>query len=182
MGRYAAFLRGINLGRRRVTGPELCAPFTSLGFEEVASFLASGNVVFHTPTEEHPEALSEVIENALEEALGFEVTTFLRSDRDLHRIVAHEPFTAAAYRRSSGKLQVLLLPREPDAAARAEVLAHATDEDRLDLTGRELYWLPSGGVSQTALDLAAIERSVGPGTMRTANTITRLTARFFASD
>jgi uncharacterized protein (DUF1697 family) len=178
MGSYAAFLRGINLGRRRVTGPQLCAPFTALGFQGVASFLASGNVVFHT-TENDPHVLTEAIETALEEALGFQVTTFLRDDRDLHRIVAHAPFPAEAHRRSSGKLQVLLLPHEPDADARAEVLAHTTDEDLLDLTGRELFWLPSGGVSQSRLDIAAIERSIGPGTLRTANTLTRLTARFF---
>jgi hypothetical protein len=46
--RYAAFLRGINVGGRRVTGQQLCAPIEALGFQEVTSFLASGNVTLAT--------------------------------------------------------------------------------------------------------------------------------------
>ena len=47
MDRYVAFLRGMNLGKnRRIKNPELLAEFERLGFEDVATFRASGNVVF----------------------------------------------------------------------------------------------------------------------------------------
>ena len=47
MTKYAAFLRGVNLGKhRRVSGAELRSLFEELGFEEVSSFRTSGNVVF----------------------------------------------------------------------------------------------------------------------------------------
>ena len=46
MARYVAFLRGMNLGNRRIKNHELRAEFERLGFEEVATFRASGNVVF----------------------------------------------------------------------------------------------------------------------------------------
>ena len=43
MNRYVAFLRGMNLGRRRIKNPELCAAFEDIGFTNVAAYLASGN-------------------------------------------------------------------------------------------------------------------------------------------
>ena len=49
MTRYVAFLRGMNLGNRRIKNPELAAEFERLGFEDVATFRASGNVVFSLP-------------------------------------------------------------------------------------------------------------------------------------
>ena len=48
MNRYVAFLRGMNLGRRRIKNPELCAAFEGIGFTNVSAFLASGNVIFDT--------------------------------------------------------------------------------------------------------------------------------------
>ena len=46
MNVYVAFLRGMNLGGRRIKNEELRAEFEALGFEEVATFRASGNVIF----------------------------------------------------------------------------------------------------------------------------------------
>ena len=46
MARYAAFLRGMNLGGRRITNRDLAAAVTGLGFEDVETFRASGNVIF----------------------------------------------------------------------------------------------------------------------------------------
>ncbi len=49
MERYVAFLRGMNLGNRRIKNEELRAEFEAMGFEEVATFRASGNVIFAAP-------------------------------------------------------------------------------------------------------------------------------------
>jgi uncharacterized protein (DUF1697 family) len=175
--RYAAFLRGINLGGRRVTGPELCAPFEELGFHEVASFLASGNVVFDA---DDAHDLESRIEEALASALGYPVETFVRSADEVSEIVARRPFPAEVLAATEGKLQVTFLRRIPAAPDVAAAVVHATDEDRLAVIGREWYWLPSGGISRSALDLRAVEQALGRGTTRTANTVARLHARFLA--
>jgi uncharacterized protein (DUF1697 family) len=181
VGRYAAFLRGINLGNRRVTGKELCASFEELGFTQVASFLASGNVAFRIAEDPAPEELSGRIAAALEPRLGYPVLTFVRTATELAVLVSRTPFPPGALERTAGKLQVLLLPREPDADAARAALAHASDQDLLHLHGQELWWLPSGGMSQSDLDLDAIGRLIGPVTIRTANTLARMHAKFFAS-
>jgi uncharacterized protein (DUF1697 family) len=180
VARYAAFLRGINLGKRRVTGDELCAPFTELGFGDVASFLASGNVAFTTDEARDEDELTESIATALEERLGYPVLTFLRSDRELADIVSRTPFAPDAHERSTGKLQVMLLPAIPDRGAAEAVVDLGSEVDLLEVEGREVFWLPSGGMSQSGLDVDAIGRLVGPVTIRTANTLVRMHAKFFA--
>jgi uncharacterized protein (DUF1697 family) len=164
---------------RRVTGDELCAVFTGLGFDEVSSFLASGNVVFATDSDD-VDRLTDRIEDGLAAALGYEVTTFLRTGAEVAAIAGREPFPADVVARTAGKLQVALLPAAPTAAQAAQVLAHASDDDHLAIHGRELYWLPSQGISTSALPVAAIARLIGPMTIRTANTLARLHARSFA--
>jgi uncharacterized protein (DUF1697 family) len=179
MGQYVAFLRGMNLGGRRIKNTELQAEFEALGFADVACFRASGNVVF--AAEDASEVkLTEQIETGLGEALGYEVPVFLRSAAELSALAAHEPFEAGALKASKGKLQVALLPRNPAAKARKAALAEASDEDRLALEGRELYWLPSGGISESDLDLKAIEAAVGPWTMRTMGTVEQIVAKHFS--
>lgn len=179
MVRYAAFLRGINLGRRRVTGERLRVPFLDLGLTNVSTFLASGNVVFDADASLEAGGLTARIEAELENSLGFPVATVLRAAAELDEMVARKPFTTSELTRSAGKLQVILLRDEPGPEATREVLAHSSPEDRLALHGTELYWLPSGNMSASALDLRTIGRVLGVHTIRTGNTLARLHEKHF---
>jgi uncharacterized protein (DUF1697 family) len=179
MARYAAFLRGINLGKaRRVSSADLCAPFSAAGLEDVASFRASGNVVFEAPRASGA-SIERRIEEAISAGLGFQSDAFVRSEAELAAIAAHEPFDAEAVTRSQGKLQVVLLKRKPSAAQRKAVLALATDADQLDQDGRELYWLPSAGLADAAIGRGEFERILGSTTTRTMGTMQALVAKFF---
>jgi uncharacterized protein (DUF1697 family) len=176
MERYVAFLRGMNLGKRRIKNDQLRAEFETLGFEDVAIFRASGNVIF-SAAKESESALTETIEGGLGEALGYEVPVFLRSCEEIAAIATREPFPATVAEASKGKLQVTMLARKPTAPARRTVLALATAEDRLAIEGRELFWLPSGGTIDSELDLGAVAKALGKGTQRTMGTIEQIAAR-----
>jgi uncharacterized protein (DUF1697 family) len=178
MPSHVAFLRGMNLGGRRIKNEELRAELEALGFAEVACFRASGNIVFSASGGE--AKLRQQIEAGLREALGYEVPVFLRSAKELGALAAHEPFGAAKVRASEGKLQVALLSEKPTAKARKQVLGAASEEDLLAIQGRELYWLPSGRMSDSELDLGLLEKALGPWTMRTMGTIEQIVARHFA--
>jgi uncharacterized protein (DUF1697 family) len=176
---YAAFLRGINLGRqRRVGGAELRSLFADLGFEDPATFRTSGNVVFAAARGREGE-LRRRIEHALQTALGYEVAVFLRSAKQVRALAEERPFKPADLKRSKGKQQVMLLLKEPSAQARAKVLGLATEEDALSFGDRELHWLPSGGTRDSGLDLPVIEELIGPTTMRTKGTIDQLAVKYF---
>jgi uncharacterized protein (DUF1697 family) len=176
MGRYVAFLRGMNLGGRRITNEELRAHFEELGCEQVATFRASGNVIF--ASERQAEAkLTMRLEDGLGERLGYEVPVFLRSAEELLAIASHEPFEAKHVEGSKGKLQIALLTKQPTAAAAKKALALSADEDRLAIEARELYWLPDGGLSESDLDLKALAAILGPTTIRTKGTIDQIAAK-----
>jgi uncharacterized protein (DUF1697 family) len=177
MPAYAAFLRGVNLGaKRKVSGERLRECLESAGLEEARPFRTSGNATFVAPRQPR-ERLEGAIERALADALGFEVTVFVRTAAELAAIAEHQPFPAKAMRTSSGKLQVSLLGGKPTAAVRKQVLALGTDADRLAFEGRELYWLPSGPMSASELDVDAVDRLVAPSTRRTMGTIELLAHR-----
>jgi uncharacterized protein (DUF1697 family) len=176
--RYVAFLRGMNLGGRRLENEELRRHFEEMGFEEVATFRASGNVVFATPERAAEDKLARRVEAELGERLGYEVPVFLRSVEEVAAIAAREPFDSKAVAGSKGKLQVSFLGKKPSAAAKQKVLAVATDEDLLAIEGRELYWLPSGGISESGLDWKPIEAALGPGTIRTMGTVEQIAAKY----
>jgi uncharacterized protein (DUF1697 family) len=178
MSRYAAFLRGMNVGGHRLTNEELCAHFDSMGFLDVASFRASGNVVF-AGEGARPQELRARIEEGLAGLLGYAVPAFVRSAAEVRAMAASEPFPAARLAASKGKLQVAMLFEQPPAPARRELLSLASGQDGLVLDRRELYWLPSGGVLESELDMKAIERLAGAMTMRTKGTVEQIAARHF---
>ena len=179
MSEYAAFLRGINVGGHRISSVDLCARFRELGFSEVSTFRASGNVIF-ADTAEPPAEIAQRVEQGLAAALGYEVPVFLRSAKDVRKIAIHQPFDKPLLEASKGKLQVTMLCSKPPAGARKEVLALAGNEDRLAFGDRELYWLPSGGILDSELDLKTIGKLLGLSTTRTKNTVEQLATKYFA--
>jgi uncharacterized protein (DUF1697 family) len=179
MSEYAAFLRGMNVGGHRISNEDLRTRFEELGFDEVRTFRASGNVIFAAADEEPEDELSARIETGLAAALGYEVPVFLRDASEIGTIAAHRPFAESLVEASKGKLQVVLLSARPAARARKEVLALTNAEDRLAFGVRELHWLPSGGILDSALDFKAIGRLLGPLTTRTKGTIEQLAAKYF---
>ncbi len=180
MPRYVAFLRGMNVGGHRITNDELRVHVAALGFDEVATFRASGNVIFHADDAELIGDVAARIEAGLEAALGYAVPVFARTAAQLKAIAVFEPFAADALAASKGKLQVAMLGETPAAAVREQVLALATEEDRLALHGTELYWLPSGRMSDSELDWKVLAKLLGPTTTRTMGTVDQIAAKHFA--
>lgn len=172
--RYVAFLRAINVGGHTVTMDRLRSLFESLGFGDVASFLASGNVLFDAELDE--AELVERIEQRLFGALGYEVPTFLRPAPELVTTAAHEPFPEVV-RGDADRVHVVFLRRPPTAAVRRRVLALATDEDRLAVRKRELYWLRRGPFAESTIPDGALAASLGEITVRNQTTVRKIAAK-----
>jgi uncharacterized protein (DUF1697 family) len=168
VARYTAFLRAINVGGRRIKGPELCAPFTEMGFENAASFRASGNVVFDAPRKPSEAR----IEAGLEQALRYEVAVFLRSPAEMEELAAGEPFEPGA------KFHVMFLKRLPPAARQRDALALSTEDDKLAFGKRELFWRPRGRMMESEIDLDAVTKLIGLNTMRTNGTVAQIAGKY----
>jgi uncharacterized protein (DUF1697 family) len=172
-----AFLRGMNLGRRRLTNDELIRCFVELGFGGVGAFLASGNVVFDAKGS--AAVIAKRVEHGLMKALKYEVPTFLRSGREVETIAGATPFATRRGQSTRGKVQVAMLRAVPTAAQVRVVAGLDGGADWLAVNRQELYWWPSGGISESELDLGALEKLLGPMTIRTQRTIQRLAVKFF---
>ena len=175
MPRYAAFLRGINVGGRKATGDQLRHAFEALDFEDVATFRASGNVVFSAAR----KVDAAQIERGLKKSLGYEVATFVRTAAETKAIARHEPFDAKRLKASNGKLQVALLPNKPTAQSRKKILGLQSGDELFAIEGRELYWLPSGGLMESAVGMSGITDVLGANTVRTKGTIEQIAAKYF---
>ena len=171
--RYAAFLRGINVGgRKAVTMDMLRAAFRDMGFEEVRTVQASGNVVFEAGGEEGLPGLADKITDGLENALGYRLDVIVRPLAYLEGLVAADPFHGVAINPAT-RLYVTFL------SGPAENGTEIGSEERLKLVA-----LTQGEVL-TAIDLAPgwgttelmawLERRFGKGvTTRNWNTILKI--------
>lgn len=91
MALYVALLRGINVGGKNlIKMPELKAAFEADGFEDVATYIQSGNVLFASP-EKRSGALTDRIEAMLADAFDYVPTVVVRSRTQMRSIVEKAP-------------------------------------------------------------------------------------------
>lgn len=173
--RYVAFLRAVNLAGRTVKMDRLKASFEALDLENVATFIASGNVVFDA--RRAAPGLERTIEARLERDFKFAVPTMIRSMTALRAVQQH---VEARLRPVPGdSLYVGFLKAAPAAAAMRAAVALSNEVDRLEVDGRELYWLGARGLGQSTLSAAKLERLLAtPVTLRNVSTIDRIVGRF----
>lgn len=174
MSRSALFLRAINTGARRVTNEDLLAPLIAAGFSDVSAYQAAGNLIVRADGSERIALDAGTLSALLTEAYGFDTPVFVRSDAELRSVVERSPFSDDQVAATSGKVQVTFMASEPSPEQVAAVAELTPDEDLVGFNGCEWFWLPVDGVSGSKLPVAAIERVVGPMTMRTLGTLQRI--------
>ena len=173
--RYAAFMRALNVGGRVVKMDALKKVFVELGYSNVESFIASGNVVFETPSKS-AAALERMISAALEAAFGYEVVTFLRSASELSRIAAYTPFKGLDDART---FVVGFLAAPLPAAAVKTLMTLASTDDRFHVRGREVWWHSLKGQGESIFSNKVLEKTLGVRTtFRNVRTVRKMAARW----
>ena len=169
--RYVAFLRGINVGKRRVKNEALSTVFDDLGFENVKVLIASGNVLFDADAQAESR-LTKTVEEALAKALGFDVSIMLRSIPEVEAMLDRDPFKGIEVTKQT-RLYVTLLAEKTKSTMQ---LPYATEDGRfriLSRSDREVYSVLTLEEGARTVDLMAIlEKEYGKGaTTRNWNTI-----------
>ncbi|HUK35130.1 MAG TPA: DUF1697 domain-containing protein [Vicinamibacterales bacterium] len=169
-----AFLRALNnVGGHAVSMEYLRTVFEAEGFTSVEMFGASGNVVFDGDAED-VAGLERVIEQMLHDALGYDVTTFIRTDAEVRNIARHKPFLDATLK-TAVALNVAMFKESLDEKATQAIMALKTRSDSFQVRGREVYWLSQTRQTESSISNAVFEIAVGrPSTMRGINTIRQL--------
>jgi uncharacterized protein (DUF1697 family) len=142
MERRLVLLRGINIGpNRRVPMAELRELFAGAGFEDVRTYVQSGNVVLSSDAS--PAELEQRSERLLAEHFGFDVPVVARTRDELARVIERNPLGDVAV--NPKRYQVIFLSAELDAPAVERLAAVAVPTERFVADGRELYaWHPDG--------------------------------------
>jgi uncharacterized protein (DUF1697 family) len=177
MPRYIAFLRAINVGGHVVKMERLRALFEDLAFSNVDTFIASGNVIFETH-KKNAKPLEKLIESRLEQELGYEVATFLRSPAELQAIVNHEPF-AREDMESAHALHVGFLRHAPSSEHHKRLISLSTQVDDFHVHGREFYWLCRVKLNESKVSGTVLGKALGiPTTTRNITMLRKLAAKF----
>ena len=177
MARYIAFLRAINVGGHTVKMDRLRELFEALGFANVETFIASGNVLFDAASK-NTQALEKKIEKQLGDALDYAVETFIRTPDEVIAVSTYAPFQAEP-EASQAMLYVAFLKEPISKDLEPKVMAFTSSVDALRLHGRELYWLCRISSRESKFSAAVLERTIKmPATFRNMNTAKRLAAKF----
>jgi uncharacterized protein (DUF1697 family) len=180
MPRYIAFLRGINLGNRRLPMSRLRELFEQLGFDDVATFIASGNVLF-TTAKGKSAAMEGRISRHLQSSLGYGVDTFVRTTDEVAAVGRTRVFAEDGQEGTTihvGFMQEKLPPKTVRALEQT-----GTQHDELRVVGQEIYWLCRVKITESKVwSLPAIKTLKLPTmTMRNLKSVRKLIAKHIES-
>lgn len=156
--RYVALPRGINVtGANMIKMSELKAAFEALGFENVVTYINSGNVAFDTRRTSET-ALSKKIEAVVEKMAGKHIRVMVRAQDDIKRVLAHDPF--AGQYEIPQHMHVLFMD-SPMSAENIELLkTQETEREKFLVDGSEIYALLLDGVAESSLGKGFIEKKL----------------------
>jgi len=178
MPKYIAFLRAINVGGHIVKMDQLRKLFEELQFENVETFIASGNVIFDTKSK-NIAALEKKIDRHLHDSLGYSVSTFVRSIDEIARISAFKPFSDEELAADGNQLYVIFISEKPEAAAVRKLTSMHSDVDEFCCSEREVYWLYRRNAGESKFYGPPLEKAMGvQATVRNVNTVRRLAKKY----
>lgn len=172
------FLRAINVGGHTVKNDRLVDLFGELGYGEADAFLASGNLAL-ADSPDDAAAAESAIEEHLQQALDFEVATFLRSAMELRAVADFQAFPTEELPPREHRLYVAFLKKDPGKDALRRLLPYQSPTDAFVHRGREIYWLCKTKSYESKFSGAELEKTLEmPATLRYMNTVRQLVDKF----
>jgi uncharacterized protein (DUF1697 family) len=151
--------------------PDLRALFASLGAEDVATHVQSGNVIFKSA--DGPGKLTETIEKRIRRDLGLSVTVLVRTRAQLAKVLAGNPYANGG--KASTKLHVTFLAAKPEIVRIRELDPERAEPDEFQVVGQEIYLHCPNGYGRSKLTNAYFEKQLGvAATTRNWKTVTKL--------
>jgi uncharacterized protein (DUF1697 family) len=172
--KWAAMLRGINLGKRQLKKEQLIAAAEACGYSDARTLLASGNLVFEAG-DAKPSDIERDLHAAIERLHGLKAQVFARNRADLDTVIAANPFADAA-RDHPNKLVVTFHAEDFPPALLGTLAERYDGPERLAAHGRELYIDFPDGQGNSALIPMLARLKFPTGTGRNWNTVEKLRA------
>jgi uncharacterized protein (DUF1697 family) len=171
--KYAALLRGINVGGNTMIKMErLREVFASLGFENVKSYINSGNLVFDTKKSDDNK-LARKIHDAIKTEFGSDVTVIVRPIAEIDQIIKDNPFDGQF--KDPKDLHVFFLESDMSPENERLLLEKNGDNEKNVVNGRTIYYLLRISVVDSVLGKGFIDKKLKvPSTARNWRTVNKL--------
>ena len=172
--RYIALLRGINVGgKKKIKMIDLKILFELLKFENVKTYIQSGNVIFDFNATDEIK-LAYQIEHKISETYGFLVKIIIRTQYELRDLVINNPFIKEPDIQLD-QLYVTLMSDIPDPNKVLQLNVKKEENERFLIIKREVYLYCPNGYGRTKLNNAMYEKRLNIiATTRNWKTITKL--------
>lgn len=170
MKTYIALLKGINVGgHKKVPMAELRDLLTKSGFQNVQTYIQSGNVIFKSSEEAND--IEGKISNLISDHFGFDVSVIVKTNPELQLILDSCPFENGKKEKS----YFIMLNKMPDAKMIDEVNKISYENEEIIIKNNCLYFYSSKGFGQSKFNMNTYERKLKViGTSRNYNTMVKL--------
>jgi uncharacterized protein (DUF1697 family) len=179
MKKYIALLKAINVGGHTVKMDYLKKIFEKMGFANVTTFIASGNVVFETKSKS-VDSIRKKIETELEKSLGYRVPTFIRTITELKEISEYGAFKDSELNNKDNSLYIAFLNSPPSKESIIKTNALQNKFNEFHFNKKEMYWLCRKKFSDSGITGNKLEKALGmETTVRNSTTIRKIVIKFF---
>jgi uncharacterized protein (DUF1697 family) len=174
MNRYIAFLRAINVGGyRKIKMENLRNMFEEMGFENVQTYIQSGNVVFDSDKSD-TMILSKSIEKKIESEFGHDVPVMIRTSKVLEKLINENPFDGK--NEDPFRLYVTFFLEPPSPQKQKELIDLSSNIEKFDFVDGDLFSLIDKKTDQKVnFSNGYVEKIIGiPGTGRNWRTVNKM--------
>ncbi len=169
---YISFLRGINVsGQKIIRMQDLAELFESFGFNNVKTYLQTGNVLFDSDETDTTRIL-KIIDGGIFKELGYRVTVILRTKQEVLDIVESEPFN---YYGGDVKYYLTFLAELPKQPPTLPIRMNEIENKVFNFENNNVFTVGFNVKGRYGFPNMFIEKEFGvPATTRNWNTILRI--------
>ena len=158
---YISILRGINVsGQKKIKMADLRTLYQENGFENVSTYIQSGNVVFDS-SEVDRSKLRSFIENVIEDHYEFHVPVDLRTNLEIKAVIENCPYEEAVNEDNATKILVTFLRSIPSEENIMALSQYVNPPEKLIVQGAQVYLYCPNGYGRSKLNNTFLERKLG---------------------
>ena len=158
--RYISLLRGINVsGQKKIKMADLKLLYQSLDFENVVTYIQSGNVIFDSKSKNKTD-LKTIIEAAIEKKYKFYVPVFIRTKNDFDKILKNLPFKSIDVDNDGTIVLVSFLSNNPAKITHTDIQQYVKSPEKLVIKGKEVYLYCPNGYGKSKLSNNFLENKL----------------------
>lgn len=178
MHQYLALLRGINVsGQKSIKMPNLITLCKNIGFEEISTYIQSGNICFKS-VNENIEHLAVILQDSIKQEYNFDVPVMIIKKSRLEEIYDKLPFKNIDVENEGNKVLVSFLDTQPEQEKISHLLSYVKEPEKMIVDKQVIYLHCPNGYGKTKLSNNFVENKLKvTATTRNLKTIVKLIAR-----